>query len=229
MKRLFLIILLLIIGQITSFAQEIEEVDKWDNQLFLGNKVAWGKNSWRYSGELQVRLNDNMQGLSEWYVEGVATYMQSENWEFTPDYRFSIKPDRVESRFGGATVFKKLWEKSQLVHQVKGQIDMIHGGESTYGARYAIFYNKKISDKILATSIAGIFYRWSNEFTGLQFARAGLGLSYIFDVAHSLNFSYFVGATDTGNEWTFQGIPTVQFIININKEYKYLPAKYFDF
>ena len=76
---------------ITCFSQELVEVDKWDNQLFLGNKVAWGKDKWRYSGELQVRLKDNMKELSEWYVEGVATYMFNENLEFTPDYRFTIK------------------------------------------------------------------------------------------------------------------------------------------
>ncbi len=64
---------------ITCFSQELVEVDKWDNQLFLGNKVAWGKDKWRYSGELQVRLKDNMKGLSEWFIEeclNIAKSMQ---------------------------------------------------------------------------------------------------------------------------------------------------------
>ena len=41
--------------------------------------------------------------------------------------------------------------------------------------------------------VVGLFYRWQNDFTGIQFIRVGGGLSYLIDVKHALNFSYFVG------------------------------------
>ena len=80
-----------------------------------------------------------------------------------------------------------------------------------------------------AEKAAGVFYRWQNDFTGIQFVRIGAGLAYIIDIKHVLNFSYFLGITNTGPRWTYQGIPFIQLVININKEYKYLPAKYINF
>ena len=39
-------------------AQDSE--DNWDNQLFIGNKASWGHDQWKFSGELQIRLKDDM-------------------------------------------------------------------------------------------------------------------------------------------------------------------------
>jgi len=215
------------------YAQETEEPDKWDNQLFLGNKVAAVKGAWKFSGELQVRLKDNTQSLDRWFLEGVATYMPSEHWEIVPDYRLSIKPENVEHRLGFGILRKDLFgagdqKRNQLVHQLKWQADM-GSGYFDNGLRYVLFYNYMLNEKLIPNAAAGTFYRWSEEFTGLQFFRLGGGLAYIIDVKHSLNFSYFLGITKAGTQWTYQGIPFVQLIININRDYKYVPAKYVNF
>jgi hypothetical protein len=207
--------------------------DKWDNQLFLGNKVATAVGNWKFSGELQVRLKDNAQSLDRWFLEGVATYFLSKHWEIVPDYRFSIKPDKVEHRPGFGIVRKDLLGKEnnkihQLVHQIKWQAD-IDKDSFDNGLRYVFFYNYILNQKLVPNAAAGLFYRWSEDFTGIQFYRVGLGLSYIIDVKHSLNFSYFVGFTDTGTEWTMQGIPLIQLIINLDTEYRYIPAKFINF
>ncbi len=47
----------------------------WDNQIYLGNKVAFGKDKWRFSGELQTRLENNFQSLDNWYVEFISNYL----------------------------------------------------------------------------------------------------------------------------------------------------------
>lgn len=205
----------------------------WDNQLFIGNKVSMLKGDWRYTGELQVRLEDNTQSLDRWFFEFVATYMPSENWEIVPDYRFSIKSEEVEHRPGFGILRKDIYgqgdgKKHQLVHQVKWQGD-IGNGSFENGLRYVFFYNYILNKKLIPNVAAGIFYRWSEDFNGIQFFRFGGGLSYIMDVKHSLNFSYYLGITDSGETWTYQGIPFVQLIININKDFKYVPAKYINF
>lgn len=212
---------------------QTETPDKWDNQLFLGNKVATAAGNWKFSGELQVRLKDDFQALDRWFLEGVATYFLSEHWEIVPDYRFSVKPDEVEHRPGFGILRKDLLgkednRKHQLVHQVKWQADI---DKDTFdnGLRYVFFYNYLLNEKLIPNAAAGAFYRWSDDFTGIQFYRVGAGLSYILDVKHSLNFSYFVGFTNTGAEWTMQGIPLIQLIINLDTKYRYLPAKFINF
>ena len=227
----FMVAMILI--NLSLSAQESEDDSQWDNQLFIGNKIAMAKDSWRYSGELQVRLKDNAQSLDRWFFEFVATYMPSEHWEVVPDYRFSIKPENVEHRPGFGVLRKDLFgsgnnSKHQLVHQLKWQAD-IGNGYFDNGLRYVFFYNYVLNQKFIPNAAAGVFYRWSEEFTGFQFFRIGGGLSYIIDVKHSLNFSYFLGITDTGTDWTFQGIPFIQLVININRDFKYVPAKYINF
>jgi len=215
------------------YGQDPAEPEKWDNQFFLGNKVAGVSGNWKYSGELQVRLKDNTQTLERWFLEGVVTYMPSKHWEIVPDYRLSIKSDHPEHRLGFGILRKDLFgpeenQKHQLVHQLKWQVD-IGNNYFNNGLRYVLFYNYVLSEKLIPNAAAGTFYRWSDEFTGIQFFRLGGGLSYIIDVKHSLNFSYFVGITNIGEEWTYQGIPFIQLIININRNYKYVPAKYVNF
>ena len=110
---------LLLLIVVISNAQSEDDSKTWDNQLYIGNKIANIKKDWRYSGELQVRLRDNMQYLDNWFLEGVATYMISEKWELVPDLRFSVKPSEVEFRPGFGVIYKVLSEKIQFVNQFK--------------------------------------------------------------------------------------------------------------
>ncbi len=204
-------------------------ITDWDNQLFFGNKVASSKGSWRYSGELQIRLKDNTHSLDQWYVEGMLTYQINKHWEIAPDLRFTVKPTKNEWRPGFGVVFKHyIKKKVQFAHQFKYQID-IEPGRLKHALRYVAFFNYLLHEKFVPNAAFGIFYRWQDDFTGVQFYRAGVGLAYIINVQHSLNFSYFVGFTDTSETWEAQGMTLLQLIININKDYKYVPAKYFNF
>ena len=204
-------------------------IPDWDNHLFIGNKVAGNIGNWRFSGELQIRLRDNTQQLDQWFLEGVATYMVNKHWEIVPDLRFSVKPTKTEWRPGMGVVFKHyVKQKIQFAHQVKYQADFDPRGVK-HGLRYVAFFNYLIHKKFVPNAAFGIFYRWQDDFTGIQFYRVGAGLAYIINVQHSVNFSYFVGFTDTGEMWESQGITSLQLIININKDYKYVPAKYFNF
>lgn len=227
---LFLLVLLFIKY---SFGQDESPIDKWDNQFFVGNKVSWGGDKWRYSGELQSRFIQDAQRLDRWFFEGVATYQHSANWEIVPDFRFSVRPEFVEARPGFGIIRKVLIGKEgapnqQLVHQVKYQAD-IGNKRTNHGLRYIMFYNYVFNKKVIATGIGGVFYSWKPDYNGFEFIRAGAALGYVLNEQHSINLTYFVGAADTSPEWTYSGSFVVQLIINIRKDYKYVPAKYISF
>jgi hypothetical protein len=218
---------LLVMISFSIKAQDSE--DNWDNQLFIGNKANWGHNQWRFSGELQIRLKEDMKELDRWFLEGTTNFLINKNWEVVAPLRFSVTKNYVEWRPGLGGLYKMYpKENIQIVHQVQWQVD-IDPNEAKHGVRYVAFINYVKSEKLIPNFAAGVFYRWQNDFTGIQFIRIGGGLAWIIDVKHALNFSYFVGMTNTGETWKFQGIPFLQLVININKDYKYLPAKYYNF
>ena len=235
MKHLvrFAIGVLIFSGGNSVWSQSESDIPAWDQQFFFGNRVSWGGENWKYSGELQVRLKDYGQSLDNWFLEGVASYMPSEKWEIVPDFRFSIHPEQVEYRPGIGVLRKDLFrtEKGrahQFVNQFKYQTDFVPGHVNS-GLRYVLFYNYLASEKIILTGMGGVFYSWKEHFTGLEYIRGGVGAAYLFNMQHALNLIYFVGAGNLGNSWAYQGNFLLQLVINIDKDYKYVPAKYISF
>lgn len=205
------------------------EPDKWDNQFFVGNKISWGFDNWKFSGELQTRLKSDFQQLDRWFLEGTTSYLVNKNWEIVAPLRFSVTQKYSEWRPGIGVLYKMYpHENLQIVHQLQWQVD-IDPEQSKNGLRYVAFVNYIKNKKLIPNFAAGIFQRWQNDFTGIQFIRVGGGLAWILDVKHSINFSYFIGMTNTGENWVYQGIPFIQLVININKDYKYVPASYINF
>ena len=206
--------------------------DNYDHQIFVGNKLAWSKGSWHYSGELQFRLKNDTREFNMYYLEGVATYLANESWEIVPDMRFSVMQDRVEYRPGLGIIYKNLWlnnRVNQLVHQLKWQTDIESTGKVKNAIRYVAFYNVVMNDKLILQVAGGGLYRWSAAYTGFQFFRGLAGGSYSFTKKTRLNFSYFVGYENKIDHWSFIGGPVLQFIINLDRDSKYVPAKYFNF
>jgi hypothetical protein len=76
---------------------------------------------------------------------------------------------------------------------------------------------------------AGWFYRWRGDYSDIEFIRAGVGLTYVFDKRHALNVGYFGGWAHAGDDWVLSGIFLVQYVVNIRREWKYIPAKIFTF
>lgn len=229
----FLFLSLIFIAlSVNSQAQEVDS-SSWDNQLYLGNRYAWSANNWRYTAEFQIRLDNNVNALQQYYFEGVATYMPNKHWEIVPDFRYTLHTDRNEFRPGLGVIYKSLWKKNQvnqLAHQVKWQADIEGDGTFKHGVRYIMFYNRGlVEEKLGLTSGFGGFYRLSENFNGMQFIRAFLGLSYQFNDIHLLSFNYFVGAENRGNYWDYIGGPFVTFMIRLDNDTKFVPAKYINF
>lgn len=231
MKNKLILLFLLSYG-VSVLAQRPDTIPAWDNQMFISNKLAWSKKNWRYTGEFQVRLDEDIRHLQAYLLEGVATYMPNAHWEIVPDFRFTVYPERVEVRPGLGAIYKQYWtkkNKNQLAHQMKYQVDFESTGIVKHGFRYIIFHNMAFNEKLALTSAFGGFYRWSNSFTGIQFARAMTGLAYSFDKQHIISLSYFAGMENYGDFQTYIGGPLIQLVIRFDDDYKYLPAKYISF
>jgi hypothetical protein len=235
-RNIFFALLIFLFSTITISAQD--DIDRWDNWLLIGNKIVFGgQENWTHSHELQWRVKDNMQSLDQWYYEGVATYSFNEKWSIVPDLRIAIKPNKVDYRLGFGAVkvgyFKKEGDafRSQLVNQIKYQFDFDSEGNTMHGLRWVVTYNKIVNEKFIVSALVGPFYRWSENFSGIEFVRGGPVFTYVFDSSHTLAFaSLFGGArlpADLG--WTYSFTPMIQLIIRINKNYKYTPAKYINY
>ncbi len=228
--KLYLLAYLLLLS-ITTYSQE-EEYSKndWDNKLYLSNKISWGTERWIYSGEIQIRLEDNMQSLDNWYVEGVASYLLSKKIEFVPDLRLIVKPNETIIRPGFGIFYKLYSKKVQYVNQVKWQIDIDNPDGNTDNAlRYVLYINYKLNEKLVGNFLAGALYRWTDDFSDFELIRTGPGITYIINDRHSFSFNYFLSIDNNHIDWEWSGIPSIQLKINIDKDYKFLPAKYFSF
>ena len=224
----FLIYMLFPVSYI--FAQVDNPYDSWDNQIYIGDKIAGGKNKWKFSGEFQVRLKDNLQQLDNWYLEQVTNYLATEWLEIVPDFRFTVKPDKLEFRPGFGILLKKNKNEWQFLNQVKWQIDIDTKGGVRNALREVVFVNRMFNNEhFVATALAGFIYRWTGEESFMQYIRFGPGLSYVFDKRHILNISYMMGVENNTEVWNWSGITMIQLVINITKKYKYKPAYYFDF
>ncbi|WP_282038864.1 hypothetical protein [Saccharicrinis aurantiacus] len=213
------------------------EIDRWDNWLILGNKIVFGGDKdYRHSHELQWRVDNNMQNLDQWFYEGVFTYTPNKNWEVVPDFRASVQSDRLDFRLGLGAVNKQYLGSgengfnSQFVTQTKYQLDFDNKNNVRHGIRIVFSYNYIYSKKLLIGGLVGPFYRWSENFTGIEFIRGGPTFTYIFDEIHTIAFAPLFGAGNIKpNGWAYSFTPMISIIFRVNKDYKYIPAKYINF
>jgi len=187
-KKTFLLFLVLISMFFSSNAQN--NTSGWDNVLYVGNRVAWGSTSqWRNSAELQFRLQNDVRELQQYFVEYTGTYLISKHVELVPDFRMAIKPDRTDYRPGFGVILKHMSNKTQFVHQIKGQIDFKSTGGSSQTLRYFPSVNFLVAEKWLASAMLGGYFVFSDAGNGFQTFVAGLGGAYIINMQHSVSLS----------------------------------------
>lgn len=228
-RRAALLILLLFfsMSSISLYA------DNLDGQLILSGKLARSTEQWRFTGDYQIRLNDDLRALDFHMFEFTSTYMPSPNWEIVPDFRISMYPDRFEFRPGFGILYKIAWGKKifirQIVNQVKWQLDITSDGILKNGLRYGLFYNHVLTKKLMFNSGAAILYRWSDAYTGFQFVRFLAGLSINFDSTHAFNISPYFGLEDPFRDISYTLGVMIIFSMRVKDKSKYLPARYVSF
>lgn len=142
--------------------------------MYTSNKFNYRVKNWRHSGEFQTCYKNDLSELDQWLIEYAATYYPSKSWEIVPDLRFTKKPTRTEIRPGLGAIYKQVFSKSQVVHQVKYQYDIKNGLSNTQGLRYAVFYNYLHSETILFTALGGGLFEFGEDFNGFLGFRGGI-------------------------------------------------------
>lgn len=232
-KSFVLAFLLLICSTLNTQAQELDNPEvEWDGLIYFGNKVTWGSSNWKNSGELQVRLRDYSKQLLQWQLEYVGTYLISKHVELVPDFRFTVKTTQYEFRPGFGVVLKHGKGYNQFVHQIKHQVDFrTNGGETTQTLRYFPTYSRILNEHWLLGVTGGIYYKFTEEKNDFELVVAGVNGGYIINKQHAINVTTaFLRQKDFTSGNYLQGFALIcRLIININKDYEYLPARYINF
>ena len=145
--------------------------------------------SFDFSGEYQIRLTDDLKTLKSHFFEVAGYYKANPKLESNFGYRFTIRPDRNESRlFAG--LFYRSWLVNpnpaldkrglRLTQQLMYQRDLnasfndVLLGSNT--VRYALYLTKPFSDAWHGLAIGGAMYTWNAEYTGVEKLRAAIGV-----------------------------------------------------
>ncbi len=245
MVRKTLILIFLFITSLVSWAQEVIDpfdggaIDRWDNWLIMGNKIVFGgQDDYKHSHEIQWRADENISQLNTLFYEGVLTYSPSQKWEIVPDFRISRRPNRWEFRPGLGVVRKDFFGKDKdhlwaIAQQVKWQGDFkTEGFGTTQAIRYVPSISYVISKKYVVGGLAAALFQWGDgEDITLRFIRAGGSFGIVFDEVHTLNITPAFGAEYLNKDdgWVYSFTPIIQLILRVNKDYKYIPARYINF
>ena len=216
--KISLFILFSLFNSCLVFAQEDDkDTSNWDNQLYLSSKVTMSFPKWKFSGEIQARLEDNMQDLETLYTEGVASFPVARNIEFVSDFRISKNPDEIVLRPGLGILYKPYINNFQFVNQIKWQNDFhTNDGRHENALRYVLVINKQLTQRMIGSFLAGALYRWSDDFQGTELIRIGPGVTYIFNRKYSLFVNYYLSIENNHEDWEWAGVPFIQLIINLN-------------
>ena len=218
-----------------ALSQKESEIDKWDHWLVLSNKVNVDAGiKLKHTHDFQWRANNNIKSLEQIFYEGALIYSPNRKWDIVPDFRISSKPTEFEYRPGFGLTRKMFWGRDSLhqfnsiSHQIKYQAD-ITTKEIRHGVRYILFFNHRVSEKIIIGALGGGFYRWSEEFDGFQFFRFGGSIAFIFNEHNTVSIIEAIGVENNGDYITYAHFPMVQLTVRVKKNYKYKEALIFSF
>jgi hypothetical protein len=142
-----------------------------------------------YSGEYQVRLTEDLHELKSHFFEGSGFYKASPRLQTNFGYRFTIRPDRNESRLFAGVFYRTTLVKPnpalnksglRLTHQLMYQRDFsaefndVLLNSST--VRYAFYLTKPFTPAWHGLVIACGMYTWNAEYTGFEKLRAAIGV-----------------------------------------------------
>lgn len=180
MRFAHLLLLILLFSLACSRAVRAEGPDWqiWSGLLF---RSARPQERWDFSGEYQVRLKDDLRNLKSHFVEGFAFYKAKPSLDFNIGYRYTIRPDRSESRLSaGFFARQAIGWRLGVTHQVMYQRD--YNAEfsdvliNSNTVRYVFLVVRPVNPRVAAFVMAGGMYTWNSEFTGIEKLRFAAGV-----------------------------------------------------
>ncbi len=158
----------------------------WSGLFF---KSARPHERWDFSGEYQVRLNNDVRDLKSHFFETFAYYKATSRLELNAGYRYTIRPDRTENRLSGGFFVRHALglkgsgsddPRARVTHQILYQRD--YDAEfndvliSSNSVRYVFLVLKPVSKTVAPFAVAAGQYTWNAEYTGLEKLRFAAGL-----------------------------------------------------
>jgi hypothetical protein len=142
-----------------------------------------------YSGEYQVRFTDDLKTLKSHFLEVSGYYKANPKLESNFGYRFTIRPDRNESRLFAGLFYRTTLVKPnpqsgkfglRLTQQLMYQRDFNASFNDVLldsnTVRYALYLTKPFTPTWHGLVIGGAMYTWNAEYTGLEKLRAAIGV-----------------------------------------------------
>lgn len=142
-----------------------------------------------YSGEYQVRLTEDLHELKSHFFELSGYYKATPKLESNFGYRFTIRPDRNESRLFAGLFYRSTLVKPKpeiekwglrLTQQLMYQRDLDASFNDVLvdsnTVRYALYLTKPFTPVWHGLAIAGAMYTWNAEYSGLEKVRAAIGV-----------------------------------------------------
>jgi hypothetical protein len=142
-----------------------------------------------YSGEYQVRLTDDLKTLKSHFFEVSGYYKANPKLESNFGYRFTIRPDRNESRLFAGLFYRTTIVKPnpqsgkfglRLTQQLMYQRDLNASFNDVLldsnTVRYALYLTKPFTPAWHGLVIGGAMYTWNAEYSGLEKLRAAIGV-----------------------------------------------------
>jgi hypothetical protein len=142
-----------------------------------------------YSGEYQVRLTDDLHELKSHFFEVSGFYKANPKLQSNFGYRFTIRPDRNESRlFAGLFYRTTLVRPNPALNQLGLRLTQQLMYQRDFNAefndvlldsstvRYALYLTKPFTPVWHGLVIAGAMYTWNAEYSGLEKLRAAIGV-----------------------------------------------------
>jgi hypothetical protein len=142
-----------------------------------------------YSGEYQVRLTDDLTTLKSHFFEVSGYYKANPKLESNFGYRFTIRPDRNESRFFAGLFYRTTLVNPdpqsgkfglRLTQQLMYQRDLNASFNDVLldsnTVRYALYLTKPFTPTWHGLVIGGAMYTWNTEYSGLEKLRAAIGV-----------------------------------------------------
>jgi len=142
-----------------------------------------------YSGEYQVRLTEDLRELKSHFFEFAGYYKANPRLESNFGYRFTIRPERNESRLFAGLFYRttlvypnpdlKKWGlrlTQQLMYQRDFNASFNDVLLDSNTVRYALYLTKPFTPTWHGLAIGGAMYTWNAQYSGVEKLRAAIGV-----------------------------------------------------
>jgi hypothetical protein len=176
-----------------------------DSAMWSGGLFLWQTDSkLNFSGEYQVRLDQNMSALSSHFLEGMSYKKAGRSLLFNAGYRYTLRPDHDEHRLyiGG------FWDMTRDRHSVvddPGRVRIVLqvGYQHDFNVsiddqfmdsdsiRWILIASHQASEKIRPFLIAGVLTSWNDAYSfGADKMRLGGGIAVTIGSRSRLRTQY---------------------------------------